>query len=949
MLPKMLPEILPKMLPKRTTILFLLTALIVGLSFTGCVKRVEQLPASPASSISTPSNVPTSSLKDKLKHAQTIMWISAHPDDELYTGGTFGYFTRDLHGHLVIVSLYYNPKFVDNNRQSAEFLGDADYIRIQERIYKEEGRKITARCYNWDQLDDVVNELEKAGVKDYVKKIILEYKPDIVFGFESTNGFRHSCQHVSFAKIVDEAVKELRAEGYNFFDYYYVLNRDPNWFGEEKMDPLPFTDAINLSNEMWNYKLKLFDIYSEHYPKLESEKFRASLKHEEWFRKVSGKTNQSSQVAVKRETLYYGSSKEQYVDVYYINSDKTAIFVHGGAFLIGSARGSNFNAIKPYFLDRGYNVVSVEYRKCTETNFENVLSDIYNGINFAIDKVSKLREQNQIVYIGMSAGSTAASILLAGKSEFKIDDEVKYFILLSGVYNPAQQRELRKGTICESIVNYLNFSKKVSPDVHVFLVEGMHDKFDLYPQTDESNLEYFKNVLLSKGVKDVRTLWIEGGHGDTKIVFEDPEYQKLIDDFLQIGRNPTPPTSTPTCNDDVLFFDFHYGLQKKNPALFSDHPLVDTVILLVPWPIVEPQRGKFDFSELDNAINTWHAKGKNVVLRFIPYGQVGGNVATPSWVYDYVPAIVFSSHKENRGTVRIPKVWDDSFLEIYSEFIGKVADHYNSDERVKYVEIGIGHLGYTTAQPSKEGKDAFLQAGWNIDVWKSYVEKVVDLYDSKFSNKKLILTFSPLLLRGYYLKDHPDFGKDVEYYAARKGYSFLFKGISENYEEIENTGFLPLIDYLTEIKPEAGISSGFGDDWPLIGRTGGGYRTKEDFKKILDNILYIKENIIKDRYPVFLVVLDNELKVTYRNSPEFDGEVYSWLKSFLGNLSPSCSGSVSFTNSSSFVPKCQTLWWYDNEHRFCQQKRFCGQYMYPGLHTFKTKEECEASLISASS
>jgi len=41
---------------------------------------------------------------------------------------------------------------------------------------------------------------------------------------------------------------------------------------------------------------------------------------------------------------------------------------------------------------------------------------------------------------------------------------------------------------------------------------------------------------------------------------------------------------------------------------------------------------------------------------------------------------------------------------------------------------------------------------------------------------------------------------------------------------------------------------------------------------------------------------------------------------------------------------CKNLWWYDNEHKNCQQKKFCGMYMYLGLHTFETKEKCEAAL-----
>ncbi|HDM67147.1 MAG TPA: hypothetical protein ENG62_02015, partial [Thermoplasmatales archaeon] len=230
-------------------------------------------------------------LKDKLGEVETIIWFGAHPDDELYTAGTFGYYTKDLKGHLIIVSLYYKPDFVDNNELSARYLGNATYIRIEEQMGKQ-----LPRCRHWDQIDKVVRVLEYMGVKDYIKQLILEYKPGIVFGFESTNGFRHSSQHVTMAKLVDKAVKELMKEGQGFFEYYYVLNRDPGWFGEEKMDPPPVTDVIELNNDMWNYKLRLFEIYSEFYPMLSNETWINGLQHKEYFRRVEVKLNSLNKV-----------------------------------------------------------------------------------------------------------------------------------------------------------------------------------------------------------------------------------------------------------------------------------------------------------------------------------------------------------------------------------------------------------------------------------------------------------------------------------------------------------------------------------------------------------------------------------------------------------------------------------------------------------------------------
>ncbi len=37
---------------------------------------------------------------------------------------------------------------------------------------------------------------------------------------------------------------------------------------------------------------------------------------------------------------------------------------------------------------------------------------------------------------------------------------------------------------------------------------------------------------------------------------------------------------------------------------------------------------------------------------------------------------------------------------------------------------------------------------------------------------------------------------------------------------------------------------------------------------------------------------------------------------------------------------CNNKYWVDNTNKECSQKQFCGAYMYYGLYTFETKEEC---------
>ena len=41
---------------------------------------------------------------------------------------------------------------------------------------------------------------------------------------------------------------------------------------------------------------------------------------------------------------------------------------------------------------------------------------------------------------------------------------------------------------------------------------------------------------------------------------------------------------------------------------------------------------------------------------------------------------------------------------------------------------------------------------------------------------------------------------------------------------------------------------------------------------------------------------------------------------------------------------CRELWWFDKKNNVCQQKKFCGMFMYLGLRTFSEKEDCLKAL-----
>lgn len=55
---------------------------------------------------------------------------------------------------------------------------------------------------------------------------------------------------------------------------------------------------------------------------------------------------------------------------------------------------------------------------------------------------------------------------------------------------------------------------------------------------------------------------------------------------------------------------------------------------------------------------------------------------------------------------------------------------------------------------------------------------------------------------------------------------------------------------------------------------------------------------------------------------------------------------VTTTTIEEMSENCASLFWFDSEHKECGYRKFCGAYMYLGLRTFQTLEECENTIAS---
>lgn len=71
-----------------------------------------------------------------------------------------------------------------------------------------------------------------------------------------------------------------------------------------------------------------------------------------------------------------------------------------------------------------------------------------------------------------------------------------------------------------------------------------------------------------------------------------------------------------------------------------------------------------------------------------------------------------------------------------------------------------------------------------------------------------------------------------------------------------------------------------------------------------------------------------------QNALENDGEISNEIRGKFNQIKAKFRGDSG----------CRNMWWFDNDNETCQQKQFCGAYMYLGLQTFENQEDCQEAL-----
>lgn len=139
-----------------------------------------------------------------------------------------------------------------------------------------------------------------------------------------------------------------------------------------------------------------------------------------------------------------------------------------------------------------------------------------------------------------------------------------------------------------------------------------------------------------------------------------------------------------------------YGAKLDPSDTVQDFPGLSTVYLRIPWALLEPEEGNFNWPLLDTPAQRWIAGGKKIAIR-ITSTESELKYATPEWVREAGAAGQYyrwgrgGSSTTNDGTaanVWEPHYGDPVFLSKLEDLVRALAERYDGNPNVAFVDIG---------------------------------------------------------------------------------------------------------------------------------------------------------------------------------------------------------------------------------------------------------------------
>ena len=171
----------------------------------------------------------------------------------------------------------------------------------------------------------------------------------------------------------------------------------------------------------------------------------------------------------------------------------------------------------------------------------------------------------------------------------------------------------------------------------------------------------------------------------------------------------------------------NYGSRLEPSDTLEDFPGLSTVYLRLPWALLEPEEGRYNWAMLDTPAQRWIAKGGKIALR-LTCSENWMTHATPRWVQD---AGARGTHYQyGKGRVESGGSWDPFFddavfLAKLGAFLAACAKRYDGNPNVAFVDVGTYGLwgeGHTHASSQQ---DDFAVKKLHIDLHRRHFKNTL--------------------------------------------------------------------------------------------------------------------------------------------------------------------------------------------------------------------------------
>ncbi len=172
------------------------------------------------------------------------------------------------------------------------------------------------------------------------------------------------------------------------------------------------------------------------------------------------------------------------------------------------------------------------------------------------------------------------------------------------------------------------------------------------------------------------------------------------------------------------------------------YPFVKGISIRIPWKVLEPERGVFDWDRIEKIISLAKKEHKYVNIRIL------AGVYSPEWIFSdpNIPKIKFICRNPNKKkfygkSVTMPVLWDRRYLEEYYRFLRALGQKFDKESSIFWVAVSGPVTGPATPHLPKNPQTLrlFKKYGFKKDLWLEVWKEAIDQTAQAFPDKAISL------------------------------------------------------------------------------------------------------------------------------------------------------------------------------------------------------------------